>query len=66
MSEKKSDNAPFCLGLALLENKEALRRFASLTIPQQQEFIENAHVFTTPEELRLYVENIGKADADVE
>jgi len=62
MSEHLRDNEPFGLGLALLENKNALRRFASLSIPKQQEFIENAHSLATPEEFRLYVSNIGRVD----
>ena len=64
MAEQLPQNSPFGLGLALLENKVALYRFASLSIPQQQEFIENAHTLSTPEEFRLYVENIGKANGN--
>ena len=66
MSKQLSEDTPFCLGLALLENKAALRRFASLTVSQQQEFIENAHIFTTPDEIRSYVETICEGGVDVE
>ena len=43
--EKNLTNSdiPLGLGMALAQNTEALKAFGALTVPQQQDFIENAH-----------------------
>ena len=56
-----SSDVPLGLGMALAQNKEAFRRFANLTIPQQQDVIENAHMIRSSSEMRAYVESIGKS-----
>ncbi|MBQ4627916.1 MAG: hypothetical protein IJB44_02430 [Clostridia bacterium] len=62
ITDTSTSEIPLGLGMALAENIEALKRFARLTIPQQQEVIENAHTVTTSAEMRAYVASIGKPD----
>ena len=52
---KNENESPLGLGIALAQNREAFRSFASLSIPEQQDFIENAHTVTSPDEMRAYV-----------
>lgn len=59
-NKKDRSSAPLGLGYALIENTAAFKRFAALSVPRQQEVIENAHNVKTSAEMRAYVESIGK------
>ena len=49
---------PLGLGMALAQNTEAFKAFGALTIPQQQDFIENAHSIRSSAEMRAYVKSL--------
>ncbi len=49
---------PLGLGMALAQNTEAFKAFGALTIPQQQDFIENAHSIRSSAEMRAYVNSL--------
>ncbi len=53
---------PLGLGMALAQNTEALKAFGNLTIPQQQDFIENAHSIRSSSEMRAYVNTLTVND----
>lgn len=53
-------NVPLGLGMALVQNKNALKAFAAMTVPQQQDFIEGAAGVNSPEQMREYVARIGE------
>lgn len=61
-----NSDIPLGLGMALAQNTEALKAFAALSIPQQQDFIENAHSIGSSSEMRAYVNTLtangGKND----
>ena len=59
MTEKNKE-VPLGLGMALAENIPALKAFAALTIPQQQDVIENAHTVSSASEMRAYVAGLEK------
>ena len=58
--EKNLTNSdiPLGLGMALAQNTEALKAFGALTVPQQQDFIENAHSIQSGSEMRAYVKTL--------
>jgi len=55
-----NEDIPLGLGMALAQNTEALKAFGKLTIPQQQDFIENAHTIQTSSDMRAYVQTLLK------
>ena len=55
----EGENVPLGLGMALVQNKNALKAFAAMTVPQQQDFIEGAAGVSSPEQMREYVARIG-------
>ena len=58
--EKNLTNSdiPLGLGMALAQNTEALKAFGAMTVPQQQDFIENAHNIRSSAEMRAYVKTL--------
>lgn len=55
-----NSDIPLGLGMALAQNTDALKAFGKLTIPQQQDFIENAHSIRSASDMRAYVEALTK------
>ena len=55
-----NSDIPLGLGLAVAQNTDALKAFGKLTIPQQQDFIENAHSIRSSSDMRAYVETLTK------
>lgn len=58
--EKKKSKLSLGLGMALIQNPEALKAFGKLSVCEQQNFIENAHGIRTSEEMCLYVDTLKK------
>ena len=58
-----NSDIPLGLGMALAQNTDALKAFGKLTIPQQQDFIENAHNIRSASDMRAYVETLTKNGA---
>lgn len=59
-NDKFDSDIPLGLGVALVMNKPALKAFGSLSIREQQEFIENAHCICGSEEMKRYVKTLIK------
>ena len=53
-----NSDIPLGLGMALAQNTKALKAFGELSIPQQQDFIENAHSIRSSSEMRAYVKTL--------
>ena len=53
-----NSDIPLGLGMALAQNTEAFKAFGAMTIPQQQDFIENAHTITSAADMRAYVRTL--------
>ncbi len=58
-----NSDIPLGLGMALAQNTEALKAFGALTIPQQQDFIENAHNIRSSAEMRAYVKTLTAGES---
>lgn len=55
MNKIKNSETPLGLGLTLLLNRKAFLKFSSLSVPEQQDFIENAHFAETNHDMENYV-----------
>lgn len=55
---------PIGLGLALAQNLNAMNRFASLSLQQKQQIIEQTHQINSKQEMRALVEKIARNEMD--
>ncbi|MBQ6809097.1 MAG: hypothetical protein IJP09_00130 [Clostridia bacterium] len=53
-----NSDIPLGLGMALAQNTEALKVFGRMPVAQQQEFIENAHLIRSSNDMRAYVNTL--------
>lgn len=53
---------PLGLGMALAQNSLALKRFAALSITEQQSFIDSAHEIRSSAEMRAYVDTLKEGN----
>lgn len=60
MDEK--EQLPLGMGMALAQNEPALERFAAMTDQQRRSVIEGARAVGSKEEMRQYVENMGRSE----
>ncbi len=51
----KNDGIPIGLSMALAQNLEAMKKFATLSEKQQKELIEGTHLIKSKEEMQSYV-----------
>ena len=56
---------PTGLGMALLQNPEAMQRFASLSEEKKQAIINGTHSIHSRDEMRRYVESIVGEKRDI-
>lgn len=52
---------PLGLGMALAQNEAAMERFAALSPEERQAVIQGAHQVRSRQEMRQYVENMGRS-----
>lgn len=60
MDEKQE--LPLGFGMALARNEAALERFAALSDVEKQAVIAGAHTVRSKQEMRQYVETIGRSE----
>ena len=51
---------PMGLGMALMQNKQAMDYFSSLTDAAKQQIIEHTHTIQSKEEMQSYVDSLAK------
>lgn len=55
----KGKDMPIGLGMMIVQNKEIMEYFSSLSVEKQMDFIENAKEIKSKEEMRNYVNGIA-------
>lgn len=53
---------PLGMGMALAQNEQALERFSALSMAEQKAVIDGARQVRSKQEMRQYVENIGRGE----
>lgn len=53
---------PLGLGMALAQNSNAMKYFASLTEDNQREIIEQTHKINSKNEMHLFVQSLAKKE----
>lgn len=55
----EGNDMPIGLGMMIVQNKEIMEYFSSLSVEKQMDFIENARAIKSKEEMRNYVNSIA-------
>lgn len=60
--EDVTQDLPLGMGMALAQNEPAMERFAALPMAEQRAVIDGARQVRSKQEMRQYVENIGRSE----